>query len=307
MDNTNKDIAEFERVVKEDYKIFVDTSSLMNKDAEYVFFKKIAPILHKYQKILIVPKSVLNEISKHNHNNHKNIKIANNILSELAKFQLYGTNSKFDEEFADNAITAQFMELRLKYNLCLITNDFSKRKDGNLAQDILDLKYSRSTDNIKDIKVFYIKDKTLFEYKKNKSIFSFSLPNKPYGSDTPLNPNYVPKEGDYVLDNLDKKHKLVKQVGRTGGEGSVYLTDTGYACKIYKADRNTLFKRKKIELLINNNIKVKNVALPELMAFNEKKEFVGYLMPKVDGIELKTSIFIPPLLKSNFQIGIESI
>jgi len=300
---------EFERLVENDYKIFVDTSSLMQKDSEVVFFKIIAPILHKYQKKLIVPKSVLNEILKHNYNQHKDIIKANNILTELAKFGLYGTNSKFDEKFADNAITAQFHSLRLKYNLCLITNDNSYKKGGNLSQDILDLKKSRSSNNIKDIRVFYIKNKGLVEYKDQnnrtkfhtpQNKFSFSLPDKPNKNDKNLIISNIPKEKNIIIDNKNQKHKLIKQIGRTGGEGSVYLTDTNYICKIYKQEKITLFRQEKIKLLIQNNIRIKNICLPELIAYNNFKEFVGYLMPKAEGIEIKTSIFIPPLLKQKF-------
>ena len=304
----------FEEIVKKDYKIFVDTSSLMQKDSDYVFFRIIAPILYKYQKKLIIPKSVYNEISKHWHNNHPNIEIASKILSEMSKFNLIGTNSKFDEDFADNVILAQFQSLRLKYNLCLITNDNSNKKDGNLSQDILDLKKSRAVDNIKDIRVFYIKNKNIVEFKnkteksnkqKNKKTdknynFQFSLPKKVAKNDRELTISYSPKENDYIIDNNGKKHRLIKQIGRTGGEGSVYLTDSNLICKIYKKEKTTLFRKEKINLLIKHKIKIKNVCLPELIAYNTKNEFVGYLMLPAKGNELKTSIFIPPLLKQKF-------
>ncbi len=302
------DIKEFEKLVKNDYKIFVDTSSLMQKNSKIVFFKIIAPLLYKYKKRLIIPKSVLNEISKHNYNNHKNINIANHILNKLAKSQLYGINSTFNEEFADNAITAQFHSLRLKYNLCLITNDNSYKKGSNLSQDILDLKKSRSTENIKDIRVFFIKNETILEYKsqntkktvKNKPEFTFSLPNKPNNKEKKLKVSNIPKSGDFIIDNKNTKHKLIKQIGRTGGEGSVYLTNTNYICKVYKEEKVTLFRQEKIKLLIKNNIRVKNVCLPELIAYNSHNEFIGYLMPKAEGNEIKTSIFIPPLFKQKF-------
>ncbi len=133
---------------------------------------------------------------------------------------------------------------------------------------------------------------------KTKNIFS--LPNKPNRSDKKLNVNYIPKEHDYIIDNKNRRHYLIKQIGRTGGEGSVYLTDTNFICKIYKKDRITLFRQEKIKLLIQNNIKIHDVCLPEFIAYNNNKEFVGYLMPKADGNELKTSIFIPPLFKQKF-------
>ena len=316
----NRDL--FETLVEKNYKIFVDTSSLMQKDSETVFFQVIAPLLHKYKKQLIIPKSVLNEISKHNYNKHKDITKANHILDELSKFQLWGTNSKFDEQFADNALTSQFHSLRLKYNLCLITNDNSYKKDGNLSQDILDLKKSRSSEYIKDIKVFFIKNKGITEFKdkntrdkttknkKNKEfkksthetkpIFKFSLPKSPKEQDSPLNPNIIPEVGSFIIDNNSKRHKLLKQIGRTGGEGSVYLTDSNLICKIYKKEKVTRFREEKIKLLIQHTIKVQNVCLPEYIVYNNSKEFVGYLMPQATGSEIKTSIFIPPLLKQKF-------
>jgi serine/threonine protein kinase/rRNA-processing protein FCF1 len=312
-------INEFEILIEKDYKIFVDTSSLMQNDSEIVFFKIIAPLLHKHKKQLIIPKSVLNEISKHNYNKHKDIFKANHILDELSKFQLWGTNSKFDEQFADNALTSQFHSLRLKYNLCLITNDNSYKKDGNLSQDILDLKKSRSSEYIKDIKVFFIKNKGISEFKdknsgtkyqKNKEfksstnntkpLFKFTLPKTPKAEDNLLNPNNIPDVGSFIFDNNNKKHKLLKQIGRTGGEGSVYLTDSRLICKIYKKEKVTKFREEKIKLLIQHTIKIENVCLPEYIIYNNSKEFVGYLMPQAKGSEIQTSIFIPPLLKQKF-------
>jgi len=315
------DLIEFEKLVEKDYKIFIDTSSLMQQDSELIFFKYIAPLLCKYEKKLIIPKSVFNEISKHNYNNHSSICIANHILKELSKFELYGQTSKFDEEFADNALISQFTSLRLKYNLCLITSDYSYTKNGNLSQDILDLKKSRSTDNINDIRVFNIisdsgefreyidikrrkkkpiQTNTVYKPIKEEVSFQFNLPSIPKKNDIALNPRTTPSEGQYVFDNNKKSYKLLKQVGRTGGEGSVYLTDTGYICKIYKQEKTTSFREAKINLLIKNNIKIDNVCLPEFAVYNNHRNFVGYLMKKALGHELKTSIFIPPLFKNKF-------
>ena len=141
----------FEKIVKNDYKIFVDTSSLMQEESVDVFLTKIIPLLIKYKRHIIIPRSVHNEINRHIKTHHKDIHIAQKILDKLRSSGYSGTNARFDYEFADNAILAQFEELRLKYNLCLITNDNSYRKDGNLAQDILDKKQSRSIEKIKDI------------------------------------------------------------------------------------------------------------------------------------------------------------
>ena len=198
-----------------------------------------------------------------------------------------------------------FLSLRLKYDLCLITNDNSKFKDGNLAQDILDLKRSRSTTNIKNIKVFSFNHNGIYEFKdkyekkkfdkntkfkddkkytfKKNFDFKFNLPTNPKLNDTELNPRTIPKTGNFVFDNTGKKHKLLNQIGRTGGEGSVYLTDSNYICKIYKKERVTKFREEKIKLLIQHSIKVKNICLPEYIIYNNSKEFVGYLMPQAIG------------------------
>ncbi len=81
---------------------------------------------------------------------------------------------------------------------------------------------------------------------------------------------------------------------------AVITSKKGYVCKIYKSDKNTNFKQKKITLLTKNKINVKGVCLPEFIAFNSNKEFVGYFMQQADGVEIKTSIFMPPLLKKKF-------
>ena len=314
----------FEELVEKDYKIFADTNSFMMENSVKIF-TYIAGILHKNNKKLYVPKSVINEIQSQLNTNRG--KQSNGIIEEFKKYDLLRVEKKFDHSYADDPIQALFLSLRLKYNLCLVTNDNSKLKDGNLAQDILDLKRSRSTNNIKDIRVFSINKRGLYEFKdkydkkpshkdkydkkprqkdkKTKSYdekiqFRFNLPTKPKLNDSILNTRSIPVPGDIVFDNNSKKHKLLKQIGRTGGEGSVYLTNTNYICKIYKKEKVTKFREEKIKLLIRHSIKVKNVCLPEYMVYNNSKEFVGYLMPQATGSEIKTSIFIPPLLKQKF-------
>lgn len=304
----------FEDLLQKDYKVFVDTSSLMQEDSEYIFFRIIAPLLIQYNQKLIVPKSVYNEILNHIANNNKDVIRAKKILDSYAEYELYVIEKKFDENYADNAILSLFSSLRLKYDLCLITNDNSYKKGGNLSQDVLDLRKSRSTNGIKDIRVFFIKKKLLVEfedrkeYRKNKisdygksvSKFCFNLPDTPKINDFNLNLSKITGESDFIIDNQNNRHLLIKQIGRTGGEGAVYLTDSNYICKIYKQDKVTSFRYEKIKLLINHSIKVEGVCLPELIAFNQNKEFVGYLMPRANGNEIKTSIFMPQLFKQKF-------
>ena len=304
-----------EKIISNDYKIFVDTSSLLQDSSETVFFKIIAPLLCLHKKKIIVPKSVYNEIYKHSRSRKiRNIDSGIKILNNFARNNLYIVESTFDEQFADNAIISLFSSIRLKYNLCLITNDNSYKKSGNLSQDILDLKKSRSVDRIKDIVVFYLnnENKNIMQFKNNskssvnynnyhRKVALFRLPNMVKKGEQRNHVKIPPEVNDYVFDKKGNKYHLEKQIGRAGGEGSVYITSKKkYVCKIYKTDKNTNFKQEKIRLLTKNNINIRGVCLPEFMAFNSNKEFVGYFMKQADGIEIKTSIFIPPLLKKKF-------
>ena len=113
---------DFEKVISGDYKVFVDTSSLLQDNSEYIFFKIIAPLLCLHQKQIIIPKSVYNEIYKHSRSSKiKNINSGIKILTDFAENNLYVVESTFDKQFADNAIISLFSSLRIKYNLCLIT------------------------------------------------------------------------------------------------------------------------------------------------------------------------------------------
>lgn len=306
---------DFEKVISNDYKVFVDTSSLLQDNSEYIFFKIIAPLLCLHQKQIIIPKSVYNEVYKHSRSNKvKNINSGIKILNDFAENNLYVIESTFDKEFADNAIISLFSSLRIKYHLCLITNDNSYKKSGNLSQDILDLKNARSVDRIKDIVVFYLgqKDNNIVQFKNNsrssvgynkqqqtKTNYSqksapFNLSNNVKNGEYKNSVSIIPKVNGYVFDENGNKYHLEKQIGRAGGEGSVYITSKkGYVCKIYKSEKNTNFKREKISLLTENKIDVKGVCLPEFMVFNSNKEFVGYFMKQVDGVAIKTSIFMP--------------
>lgn len=313
---------DFEKVISNDYKVFVDTSSLLQDNSEYIFFKIIAPLLCLHRKQIIIPKSVYNEIYKHSRSNKiKNINSGVKILYDFYQNNLYVVESTFDEQFADNAIISLFSSLRIKYNLCLITNDNSYKKSGNLSQDILELKNARSVDRIKDIVVFYLsnKDNKIVQFKNNsrrpvwtnkkqyansncsQKIATFSLPKSVKKGEYKTSVSIIPEVNDCVFDEMGNKYRLKKQIGRTGGEGSVFITSkNGYVCKIYKSEKNTNFKQEKIRLLTKSEINVKGVCLPEFIAFNSNKEFVGYFMKEADGVDIKTSIFIPPLLKKKF-------
>jgi rRNA-processing protein FCF1 len=152
----------FEQLIKDDYKIFIDTSSLMNYNALKVLSNEVIPYLKKYKKQLYIVDSVFNEIAKKERSSDastvKQAKSARFVLSFLAKDDLYvipETNS-VEKNIADQELIACFTNYRIKHKLCLITNDNSYKKNGKLSKGILNLKKDPNVRNIKDIVVYFI-------------------------------------------------------------------------------------------------------------------------------------------------------
>ncbi len=198
-----------------------------------------------FAKQQIKQSAELGTLKKHSRSNKvKNINSGIKILNDFAQNNLYVVESTFDKQFADNAIISLFSSLRIKYNLCLITNDNSYKKSSNLSQDILDLKKARSVDRIKDIVVFYLsrKDDKIVQFKNNsrssvshdkkqyaksnyhQKVAPFSLPKSVKNGEYKTPVSITPEVNDYVFDEKGNKYRLEKQIGRAGGEGSVYIT-----------------------------------------------------------------------------------
>jgi len=314
------DRIDFKKVVSDDYKIFIDTSSLLQDNSENVFFKVIAPLLCLYNRKIYIPLLEYNEIDKLSRSNKKNIKSGVNILTHFTKNKLVYKVKSTDINIDNNIISFfSSKKLRKRCNLCLITNDYNG--DNNLAQVIINLNNDHSVDTIHDILVFYIDGEDIVQYENQSTRTSSSNESSRNNEDYQTNfkrfnlPNIVetgleissisiiPKVGYFVLDKNGKKYHLEEKLGKEGGEGIVYITSkNGYVCKIYKKDKNSNFKFKKIRLLTSNKININGVCFPEHIAYNENNEFIGYFMKKADGVEMKTSICIPPLLKKKFPI-----
>lgn len=141
--------------------------------------------------------------------------------------------------------------------------------------------------------------------------------------------SYVPKENDIVFDarkkiiedssgffskikrflwgseeksnsqNNTKRNqiKLVKKLG-VGGEATVYSTDTPYVAKIYNKDKLNKRKEAKIELMTSKNIKYQGICFPVSSLYDDKNNFIGFLMPIAEGKEIQKSVFLPLLPKT---------
>lgn len=109
----------------------------------------------------------------------------------------------------------------------------------------------------------------------------------------------IPSEGETVRTRCGEVYRLQKRLG-AGAEGAVFLTDKGLACKLFQPRRLTSAQRDKVSLMVSRPISHPGVCWPRAEVLDESGAFLGYLMPRADGIELQRSVFIKPLLLQHF-------
>lgn len=101
----------------------------------------------------------------------------------------------------------------------------------------------------------------------------------------------IPNEGDIVYQG-GIPIRLTEKIG-DGGEGIVYKTNKSenVVAKIYYNKKLTSHKQSKIEKIIAAGLSIDGVCFPLARLHNSKSLFVGYLMPKAEGVKLGTSVF----------------
>ncbi len=303
----------------ENYKIFIDTCSLMEMQADN-FYNNIYPYLKKSSSKIIVPSRVIDELSKHvkskNQDKHKKAVKGLSILEKLKSNDLLDIRGESTDNFADNVFLVVFTKFRMQYKLLLIT------QDNILAKEVLNLNNSKAVkannilvkrinkhgylsniENIQNenmgISRNNIKDKSKINIKRNEKIDKFELATevKKY-SDNNIKISNVPDENDIVTSGTGAKINLKKKLA-SGGEGSVYTTNTEYVAKIYKKDKITREKLEKIKLMVSKKINCSGICWPVDVLYNSNKEFIGYLMPKARGKEMQRLFLSKPVLLKN--------
>lgn len=271
---------------KIDTRVFIDTCSLMHPKLE-MLLAKVVPALSLHGYKLVVPWSCIEELNKHKTNPKQKSK-AEKALKELESIYQYVDirGNEADGTHADNVFLRVFTQLRTKYRLVLISEDW------DLKSDILKLNSSKSVKG-HHIYVYGVNDilgvsKT---HTKKKSYFHFctQLTTTP---DTMVTMSELPKEGDLVYDKVKTPIRLTEKISE-GGEGCVYNTSKsgGAVAKIYFDKKLTSHKQSKIDALIASGLSIEGVCFPTAHLYNSKGAFVGYLMPKADGKKLDVSVF----------------
>ena len=98
-------------------------------------------------------------------------------------------------------------------------------------------------------------------------------------------------EGSVIYVNGQRK-TLGKFIDN-GGEGAIYQFDRNTVAKIYFNSHCNLRQQKKIELLTSLNIRDDEIAAPSAVITDQRHNFCGYVMPKVEGKSL-AKIKSPP-------------
>lgn len=194
---------ELELYVKE-YKIFVDTCSILYEPGE-TFWMRLIDLLIGHHRFIFITSGVANELEKFANN-----KTIDNDLRDLAKTRLLMVRKMLDHDlvriygtetdtFADNVFQVAFMHYRMKYKLLLIT------QDNDLAKDILRF----DADNIEPFRIC----------KSVTSVPNTLLPN-----------TLTPEVGSSLYTPSGHAIELVEEIA-SGGEGIVYKTNTKYVAR----------------------------------------------------------------------------
>ncbi|WP_406037375.1 hypothetical protein [Succinimonas sp.] len=116
-----------------DFKVFIDTSSLMIENQETVenLFSEIAEVSARHNNKLIVSLTVIKDLEKFL--THENPGISARAKSALAILHdhktCYDVHGDRDDAFSDSVFLKVFQQHRLDYNLALITQDHLLGKD----------------------------------------------------------------------------------------------------------------------------------------------------------------------------------
>lgn len=274
------------------YKIFLDATSLMCEQAGD-FFARMMEYMKMCSNEFIVPVKVIREVELNTgkeqpKKKEKGKRGLKNIQFLKEQNAILKTSYKMDGSAMEYIFLTLFLQSRKKFNLLLITQDI------NLAVKMLKLN-ELSFEKTNKIRVRmigedgYLKDFETGEMEKarNRHMKMAKTDRKIADYSEECVVTHFPKEGDYVFSDRYGETQLMKKLGQ-GKEGCVYLTDFGYAAKIYKEVKAA--SRDKIFCMCEKDVQFEGICWPVDVLRNDLDEFVGYLMPYVEAKPMKPFI-----------------
>lgn len=309
------------------YKVLIDTCTLLHRPYR-LFFKHAAPFLKKHGQQIYIARAVVNELRKYPQKaagKQKDAAAAKaaEVERDLAAYQQEGLiclcGDPNDSAVGDAVFLSAVTKLRTRYNVMLIS------QDGDLLHEVDKLNQSDCVRGLKKVRVRRLNREGFLVRPKGVGVSSddgasqscsssaaaavLPLCGQPFakggvlkrGKGELLRVTEPPAEGNSLVAETpggSRRVTLGKRLGG-GGEGDVYETDTPLVAKIYKPECNTAHKRDKLQLLLAHGVACKGVCFPQALLYNNKHEFLGYLMPRAQGHELQ-SLFSKPLLQKYF-------
>ena len=306
-----------EQFVSGETRIFIDTCAMLEESFP-LFVEHVIPLLEKHNNRIIVPLAVNKELIHHLENpNRPELRApAIRALSILDRykdtfFRILGNET---DSFPDNLFLHLYIQFRQNFRMLFIT------QDKGLAVDIL----NNNDCNSVRAKAAVVKRITPQGYLNNMQVVRVNgrwvVPNRKTVSvgnvfsqqstgafrtcehptsmlDEVIPLTEVPGEFDVVYAMNPKTEQFAElELGRliaSGGEGSVYETNTKFVAKIYNEDKVTTRRKEKVMLMTKKELECGGISFPVIPLFNSYSEFIGYLMKKAVGEELRTSIFCP--------------
>lgn len=306
-----------EQFVSSGTRIFIDTCSMLEESFP-LFVEHVIPLLEKHNNRIIVPLAVNKELIHHLENPNKPELRAPAIraLSILDRyrntyFRILGDES---DSFPDNLFLHLYIQFRQNFRMLFIT------QDKGLAVDILNNNDSNSVranaavvkritpqGYLNNMQVVRENGRWVVPNRKTVSVGSVFTQQSTGAFRTCEHPTSmldeviplteVPGEFDVVYAMNPKTGQFAElELGEliaSGGEGSVYGTNTKFVAKIYKEDKVTTRRKEKVMLMTKKELECGGISFPVIPLFNSHSEFIGYLMKKAVGEELRTSIFCP--------------
>ena len=306
-----------EQYVSGGTKVFIDTCSMLEESFP-LFVEHVIPLLEKHNNRIIVPLTVNKELIHHLENPNKPelrapairaLKILDRYRNTY--FRILGDES---DSFPDNLFLHLYIQFRQNFRMLFIT------QDKGLAVDILNNNDSNSVranaavvkritpqGYLNNMQVVRENGRWVVPNRKTVSVGNVFTQQSAGAFRTCEHPTSmideiiplteVPDEFDVVYAMNPKTEQFAElELGEliaSGGEGSVYETNTKFVAKIYKEDKVTTRRKEKVMLMAKKELEYGGISFPVIPLFNSHSEFVGYLMKKAVGEELRTNIFCP--------------
>ena len=290
-------IKSMEKLINENY-VFIDLSCLLVPAAEQAF-RRMVPMLCAASKKINISQSVVSELRDiamdHSDVERCNLAVRHyNALSELSRNNLLvirGSQSPSGGNCVQDLFTI-CSHFRMQAPLLVIT------QNEKLAADLLALNSQRSangrTITVKKINKYGYLSNTIDKLKSSKPFTICTTIRS--GCDRKISVSIIPAVNDRVYGSADLKGEIIltEQLG-SGGEGTIYRTNTPYVAKIYKEECCTEYRFEKISKMIRANLSYEGICFPLAILYNKFSQPVGYLMSEAKGYSIQSSIFKKPL------------